>query len=236
MKKTVMIYGVGLFLVSLLFLSCDTGIVGNGEVQTRTKSIGDFNRLEISGNFNVYLDQTGKAGLRIEADENIMDIIRVHESGNKLEIYSELNIIRARKKDLYISFDKLKEMELSGALEVRGEDELRFNTLEIYSSGASDVNLEIKSDFLRVEVSGAGDFDMKGEVRNADLDISGAGGFDFIDMKSERMKITISGLAHASVFATEELDVEISGAGAVRYRGKPEISRSISGIGSLKSY
>jgi hypothetical protein len=236
MKKKALRYGVGLFLASLLFLSCDTGIVGNGEVQTRTKSIGDFTRLEVSGNFNLFLSQTGKPGLRIEADENIMDIIKITETGNKLEIYSELNIIRARKKDIYISFDQLKEIELGGALEVRGENQLNFNTLEIYGGGAADVNLNIKSDLLRIDISGAGDFDLEGEVRNADLIISGAGGFDLLDLRTERMKVKISGAAHARVYATEDLDVEISGAGAVRYRGNPEISRNISGIGTLKKY
>ena len=236
MKKKTLRFGLGLFLVSLLFLSCDSGIVGNGEVQTRTKSIGDFSRLEISGNFNVFFDQTGKPGLRIEADENIMDIIKIRETGDKLEIYSDLNIIRARKKDIYISFNKLKEIELGGALEVRGDGQLKFNTLNIYGSGAADVNLDIKSDFLRIEIAGAGDFDLEGEVRNADLEISGAGGFDFRDLRTERMKIKISGLARATVYATDDLDVDISGAGAVRYRGNPEISRNISGIGTLKKY
>ena len=55
---------------------------------------------------------------------------------------------------------------------------------------------------------------MTGEAKETDLYISGAGGFDLLDLKTERMKIDISGAAHARVYATEELDVEISGAGA----------------------
>ena len=226
----------GLFLMSLLLLSCDAGIVGNGEVQTRTKSIGDFNRLEINGNFNVFLNQTGSPGLRIEADENIMDIIKVYESGNKLEIRSEENILRAKKKDLYINFDNLKALELSGAVEIRSEDKIKVSALEITGSGAADVNLEMDADLLRIDISGAGNFNLSGNVEDADLIISGLGSFDLIDLKVRNMTIEISGAAHARVYATEKLDVEISGAGAVKYKGKPDISRSISGVGSLKRY
>lgn len=226
----------GLIVVSFLFLSCDAGIVGNGDVQTRTKSIEDFNRLEIAGNFNIYFEQTGRPGLKIEADENIMDIIEVSQTGKTLEIRTEVNIIRAKKKDLYITFDELKKIEITGAVEIRSEDRLKFKTLDITGGGAADINLDMEADWLRIDISGAADFDLTGEAREADLIISGAGGFDLIDLKTEKMNIDISGAAHARVYATEELDVEISGAGAVRYKGNPDIKRDVSGIGSLKRY
>ena len=226
----------GLIAVSMLFLSCDAGIVGNGDVQTRTKSVDDFNRIEISGNFNVFLEQSGKPGLKIEADENVMDIIEVRQTGKTLEIRTEVNIIRSKKKDLYISFDELKKMEISGAVEMRSEDKLEFKSLEITGGGAADINLDMEAEWLRIDISGAADFDLTGEVGEAELYISGAGGFDLIDLKTERMTLDISGAAHARVYATEELDVEISGAGAVRYKGHPDIKRDVSGIGSLKRY
>jgi len=227
---------IGLLAASLLLLSCDSGIVGNGDVQTRTKSIDDFNRLEISGNFDVYLEQTGKPGLRIEADENIMDIIEVYQSGNRLEIRTEVSIIRARKKDLYITFDELRKMEITGAVEMRSEERLEFRDIEITGGGAADVNLDMEARWLRIDISGAADFDLTGEAEEAELTISGAGGFDLLDLKTEKMNINISGAAHARVYVTEELDVEISGAGAVRYKGHPDINRNVSGIGSLRRY
>ncbi len=236
MKRTGLKTGAGLLLVLMMLFSCDAGIVGNGDVQTRTKTIQDFDRLEIDGNFNVFIDQTGKPGLRIEADENIMDIIKVYDSGNKLEIRSEVNILRAKKKNLYINIDDLRKLELSGALEVRADDQLKLRSLYIVGSGAADVNLDIEADELRVDISGAADFDLKGRVEDAEFVISGAGGFDLLDLEVEKMAIEISGAAHARVYATDKLKVEISGAGAVRYKGQPEITRDVSGIGSLKRY
>jgi len=236
MKKSKFYIGIGSIMIAFLLLSCDAGIVGNGDVTTRTEKISDFNRLEIQGNFNIFLDQTGKAGLRIEADENLMDIIEVNDYGNKLEIRSEVNILRARKKNIYIQFDELKRMELLGALEVRSDGKLRFKSLDITGGGAADVNLDLEADWLSIDMSGAGDFDLTGEAEQVDLRLSGAGGFDMIDLKTEKMFIDISGAAHARVYATKVLDVEISGAGAVRYKGDPEVSRDVSGIGSLKRY
>lgn len=227
---------MGLLMAALLFFSCDAGIVGNGDVMTKTKSVEDFDRIEINGNFNVYLDQTGKPGLRIEADENIMDIIKVNQSGNKLEIRSEVNILRAKKKNLYISFDDLSELEMFGAVEIRSEDKIKVKSLNISGGGAADVKLDLEAGRMRIDISGAANFEISGKADQVDMQISGAGGFDLLDLRTEKMTIEISGAAHARVFATEELNVEISGAGAVRYRGNPEISRNVSGIGSLKRY
>jgi hypothetical protein len=236
MKRNSLIVGVGLLMAAMLLASCDAGIVGNGDVQTQTKTIKDFDRLEIDGNFNVFLDQTGKAGLRIEADENIMDVIKVYESGNKLEIRSEVNILRAKKKDLYINIDDLKKLELFGAIEIRSEGKLSFQTLDIDGSGAIDMNMDVEADMLKIDISGAADFDLKGKVENAELVLSGAGGFDLIDLEVEKMNVEISGATHAKVYVTDDLKVEISGVGVVKYKGHPDITKNVSGIGSLKKY
>ena len=236
MKNRKFRIGIGILLIPIIFFSCDPGIVGNGDVETKKKDVGNFNRVDIHGNFDVFLEQTGKTGLRIEADENLFDIIDIDEVGNTLRIRSEVNIIRAKRKNIYIQFDDLKELDLSGALEVRGEGKIKVRSLDIAGSGASDVNLDVEVNWLDIDVSGAGDFDFTGSAKEANLIISGVGGFDLIDLRTEKMNLDISGAAHARVFVTEELDVEISGAGNVRYKGNPEISRSVSGIGSLKKY
>lgn len=226
----------GSLLICALLLSCSSGIVGNGEVISQNKKTGDFTSLEIHGNFDVFLNQSEEAGVRIEADENIMDIIKVVESDNKLKIISELNILRARKKNLYINYKDLKNLELTGAVHLRSDGKNIFKSLDIVGGGAMDVKLEIEAERLGIEMSGAADFDLSGKVKEADLSISGAGGFDMIEMRSEKMAIEISGAAHARVFVSEELRVDISGAGAVRYKGNPEIKRNVSGVGSLKRY
>ena len=236
MKLRRLYAGTGFLIMAALLFSCDAGIVGNGDVKTETRTISDFKRLEIHGNFNVFLNQSGKHGLRIEADENLMDIIKVSEYGDKLEIRSEVNIIRARKNNIYIDFDEIKRLELTGALEISSNNRLEFSTLDIYGGGAINLNLDLEADWLNMDISGAGDFDFTGKAKEVDLRISGAGGFDLLDLETRKMDIEISGAAHARVYVTDELDVKISGAGAVRYKGNPETRSDISGIGSLKRY
>ena len=135
--KAIRVLITGSLLLVLVFTSsCINGIVGNGDVKVKNESIDDFDRLEISGNFKVFLTQAGKPALKIEADENLQEYIYVRQLGNKLEIGCDRNIIRARKKNLYISFTDLGKIDITGAVDIEGETPVEVESLAIFCSGA----------------------------------------------------------------------------------------------------
>jgi len=235
MKRTIKYLGA-ITLILIGVAACYNGVIGNGNVETKVKKIDDFSRLKISGNFEVHLKQDRKPGLRIEADENLLDIIRVRQYGDELNIDTELNIIRAKRKILYITYNELDHIDLSGAMEIRGETPVDVDELRISVNGAVDIKLEVVADYLNMDVSGAVDCDFRGKVEELVLDLSGAGDFQAIELQCDQVKVEMSGAGSARVNAREYLRVDISGAGSVRYKGDPEISKSISGIGSLRKY
>ena len=68
-----------LFLgVSSLFAGCHYigGVRGDGNVIKETRSVSSFNGIEISGAFDVYLKQGTTEEVIIEADDNILPLIR----------------------------------------------------------------------------------------------------------------------------------------------------------------
>ena len=228
-----------LIILSLLWLTlsgCQGGIVGNGKVETRNEKVGDFTRLEISGNFHVYLEPSDKPYLRMEMDENLYDIVKVNNDGPTLRIETRLNILQARQKNLYIGIKGLERMELSGAIKMVSDSVLRLESLNILITGAGRLDFEIEAKSLKIELSGAAECDFRGKVDDLRIHLSGAGDFDALDLLANRVEVDLSGAGSARVYAKEKLDVSISGVGTVRYRGEPEIQRNVSGLGSLKRY
>ena len=61
-----------------------------------------------------------------------------------------------------------------------------------------------------------------------------AGNYNGQDFISDITKVAISGLGSATVWASEELEVDISGGGSVRYKGNPVIDENVSGIGRIE--
>lgn len=236
MRKVLATIGMILTIVLLIVIAiaCQGGIVGNGRVETRTEDIGKFTRLAVDGNFNVILEQTKKPSLRLEMDENLLEITKVTEDGNTLRIETKINILQARAKNLFIGVQDLEKLDLRGAIKVTADSTLHFKSLGILASGAARLDFAIEGRQLKLDLAGASECDLRGKVDELTVQLSGAGDFDAFDLITRDTEIDLSGAGSARVYATEKLDVSISGAGSVKYRGEPELHKNISGLGSLK--
>jgi hypothetical protein len=236
MKTTISITNLVIAVaIGLLTLTgCQGGIIGNGKVETRDEAIGNFSRVDISGNFQVFLEPSEKPYLKMEMDENLYDIVKVHEEGETLRIETRVTIMQARKKVLHIGIRDLERMDLSGAIRVVSDSVLRLTKLDISMAGAGRLDFEIEARQLKIDISGASECDFRGKVDKFRVHLSGAGDIDAGDLIAQDVEVDLSGAGGARVYAKEMLDVSISGMGSVRYRGEPQIRKNISGLGSLK--
>jgi hypothetical protein len=67
------------------------------------------------------------------------------------------------------------------------------------------------------------------------VNLSGAGELNATDFEVKRADVTISGIGTATVWVTDELTGEISGAGSVRYYDDPKANTTTSGVGRFES-
>ena len=76
---------------------------------------------------------------------------------------------------------------------------------------------------------------MKGETRRFTLETSGAAKAMCYGLLSEETIVDISGAGEAQVYASQKLQVDVSGAGNVSYKGEVKnISQEVSGAGSVR--
>ena len=61
-------------------------IEGSGNVITKDIAVKSFDELDASGIFNLQLSQGDKETVRIEADDNLMDLFIVENEGSTLKI------------------------------------------------------------------------------------------------------------------------------------------------------
>lgn len=88
---------------------------------------------------------------------------------------------------------------------------------------------------LDVDISGVGSVVLVGAVEALHLEASGAASIDAQKLMTSVSAVELSGAGDATVTATKQLDVSLSGAGSITAYGKPAtIHKSISGVGSLE--
>jgi len=204
-------------------------------VLDQDRDLEPFTGIKVGGAFNVVLNQTGRHGVTIEAEEDVIDKIRTDVKGDILHIdmkwdwsWDDQDIT------IYVDFDQLESLQISGASDVRAETPIRADDLEVSLSGAADMDLELDASSLDITISGAGNVNISGNTQTQKVRLSGAGDYKAQNFKSKYTHAKASGAGSAVVFASEEIEAYASGAGSVMYYGDPEMVKTdASGAGSI---
>lgn len=234
--KTTTIAFLFLLLTSLTTSGCMFvgGVDGNGNVVKETREISSFDALNVGGAFNIILTQGNSESLEIEADENLLPIIKTSVKGKTLYVTTEENIRNSKALNLYISFKVLERLDISGACDIESAHRLSFSTLKIEASGASEIDLDLTAEVLLCDYSGASEIELAGKVGECEFELSGASEIDAYDLVAGKIELKASGASEAKLHATESLKVRASGASSVRYMGNPNVDSNVSGAGSVK--
>jgi hypothetical protein len=230
------------FFIITTAVSCDfvggKRVKGNGNISSIEKNVSDFNEVEVSGAIDVHVSQGELRPVRIQGDENLLSYVEVDQEGDKIEVRTKkgFNLRPTKKMKLYLSSPNYRKLDVSGACNITSDNRLALNNpLDLEVSGAGDINVDVNAPSVEAQVSGSGNVNMKGETRNFELKISGAGDAKCYGLLSEKTKVNISGAGSAEVFASVELDANVSGAGSIKYQGNaPKVNQHVSGAGSVK--
>ncbi len=228
-------------LAIVIFSSCRYAfakrIHGNGTIKTETRPAGQFNSIDVSGSIDVYARQDSVSGIKVEADENLLEYIQVIDDGDVLHIHTErgFNLDETKRIKVYVSSPVYKSFEASGACNIYSENKITSTEiLEFDLSGSSDVKMELNAPQIDADLSGACNIELKGETKDFKVDGSGSTGISSMGLLAENVDVGISGAGGAEVYASVKLNVDVSGAGTVKYKGNATVSQSVSGAGSVK--
>lgn len=226
----------GLFLNACTFGSANV-IKGDGNVVTRMYEVDHFNSLDIRGMFEVNLIPGEGQPVMFETDENIQDYLKLRVRGNTLHISStEDAVFRPTKMVLHIPYSELKKIAIGGACKLGSDAPVVAEELTFQVSGAADIELTLEAKKLTTRVSGAANIKLDGSVVEHRADLSGASNIRAEQLYTGDTRINLSGAGSAHVYASESLDVSLSGLGNIRYYGAPKnIKMSKSGLGSIKA-
>lgn len=229
-------------IISLLILTSTSciynikGIDGNGNIITEEKTPGSFSKIDASGAFDIILKQGETESVSIEADENLMEYIIVNNNSGRLIIDNKENISPTHDIIITVTFRDLNYIEVSGACDIKSSEQLVFNKIEFECSGASDCKLNFEAKNCKFDISGASELDLRGKSNNVEFDGSGAIDINAEEFEISECEIDLSGAAEADIFVTKSLDIDISGAASLSYKGGANITRqSVSGAASIKS-
>src|SRR2546423_10748766 len=190
---------------------------GNGKIVTRDVPVKSFDALKASGLYELKLSQGDKETVKIEADENLQDYFNVHNDGNKLVIDTKKmenkNLKTKNKMRVYVTFKKLKELDLSTIGNVASDEPLKFDDLEVNNKSVGHIDLNLTANKLDLTNTSVGNVKLTGKAQDAVVKNSGVGSLQAGTFVVQTMNIETSGVGSAEVNAEKKLKEKDSSLG-----------------------
>ncbi|NLG96369.1 MAG: DUF2807 domain-containing protein [Chloroflexi bacterium] len=208
---------------------------GSGNVITEERDVSNFDRLDLIGIGDVILTQGDREELRIEAEDNLIPLIKTEVRNGTLHIgLTRRSVIPTEPVRFYLTMRDIRGLKTSGVSNLNAGI-IETDQLDVAISGTGNMDIdELTVDKLTISVSGAGNFSAEGSADSQTVILSGAGNYDGEDLESQEADVTISGFGKVTVWVTSRLDVRISGSGSVDYYGSPQLEQQITGLGEIR--
>jgi hypothetical protein len=202
-------------------------IEGSGNVITRDITVKSFDELNASGVFNLLLSQGDKESLKIEADDNLMDLFIIENEGSTLNIKMKKNSNFNSKKQLkvYVTFKTLKSMDLGMVGGTSSDDKLKFTDLKLRNQSVGSVSLNMTLQTLNMENQSVGSVKLEGSAENAIVKNNSVGSINAGNFVVQKMDIENNGVGSATVNAEKELKYSDSFLGKVSNRGNATVKK-----------
>jgi hypothetical protein len=202
-----------------------TRLEGNGKVSSVNREIGPFDKIEISGVFNVFLIQGTAPALKVETDENLQDLITssVQDNTLKLGMKDSTRLGKRTKMNVYVTLTDLKKLKTKSVGNVSSMTILNLDELEVECASVGTTNLMLNADKLTMKLDIVGAVNLSGKVKHAEITHNGVGAVNAFPLEAEYLSLKANGVGTAEVNALKELHVKASGIGSVRYKGEPAV-------------
>lgn len=189
---------------------------GSGNIVTEKRDLAGFNAIDVSNVFVVEVTTQSEFSVEVEADDNLLPLIKTEVQNGRLEISVVKKIKSKSPIKIRIGAPNIEKLNASGAS--------RTTISNITGSG------------IDLDVSGASKVKLSGAASRLTADLSGASSIDATELQCETVSVDSSGASKAKVNASGTLNVESSGASSISYVGTPAtINKKTSGASSVKS-
>jgi hypothetical protein len=208
-------------LLLILLLSLATAchrlhdeVGGSGNLRKEKRETASFNSISTEGAFDIEVVCQKAPSLEIEGDDNILPLISTEVSNNVLHVRSLRGYSTSRPITLKITLPELAGVSSSGAgtIVVTG---LRNEKFEINANGAPNIRAS-------------------GETKSLSIDANGAGKIDTHKLRAVNVRVDSKGVPNVQVYASDLLDVTVSGPSRVTYEGNAEVRQTINGPGHVE--
>ncbi|MEM9857002.1 MAG: head GIN domain-containing protein [Bacteroidota bacterium] len=220
---------LSLFIFSLLYTTTFAG----PEVTSKILDLPDFHSVYVNSDYTVYIKQTNKQEVKVEALTEIFEIsefivedgilhvnIKRKPNSNNKSLWVKIDDIKISPTlNLKISMKDVRELRVNGSGKVIGENSIASPELHLGMAGSGSMRVDVKGKEIKTEITGAGNIELNGYASENEVSLSGAGSLSAFNCELESANVTVSGDGSCEINVSDDLEAKVYGSGSIKHKG-----------------
>lgn len=190
------------------------GVTGSGVRKIEKRELSPFTSIATDGAFEIDVVCQQPQSLELEGDDNLLAMVSTEVANGVLRINSTGSYSTRTPMKIKVSVPNIEGITSNGA-------------------GKIEVS-RVKNDKFDIDSNGAPTVIVSGETKELQIDANGAGHVDAHRLRATRAEVDTKGVPKVEVFASDVLNVTVSGPSQVIYDGDPAVNQTVNGPGSVK--
>lgn len=219
-----------------------------GQVTKKTLDLPPFHSIYVNSSYTVYVKQTNKQEVSVEAlsdiysitsilvDDSVLmiNVDRKPDNTNK-SIWAKIDDIKlSPTMKVYVSMKDITDLQVNGAGKIVSENSIASPKLNLVVSGSGGMDIDIKGDKVDAVVSGAGTMAVRGYATNMNAEISGSGDLEAFDCPLETAMVNLTGSGTGELNASQSANATVTGDGTLKIKGNTKnLTQKVYGQGSV---
>jgi len=233
-------------LITLFFIA--STIAAQAQVTKKTLELPEFKSIYVNSNYTVYVKQTNKQEVSVEALTEIYELTTIKvengvlmvnverkpENPNK-SVWAKIDDIKIKPTmKLMVSVKNINELMVNGGGKIISENSIASDYLALSVAGSGSIELDLKGNNIKTEIGGSGNIILKGYATSNDIQLSGSGNLNAFGCEIESAKIKVSGSGSAEVSVSASLDAVVMGSGNIKHKGNTKsVTKKVYGSGVI---
>lgn len=232
-------------IILSLFL---TSIATFSQVTKKTLELPEFKSIYVNSGYTVYLKQTNKQEVSVEALADIyavteikvedgilmINVERKPEDPNK-SLWAKIDDIKVNPTmKVYVSMKDIRSLQVNGKGKIVSENSIASDDLELGVTGSGSLDIDVKGRKLTTEISGSGSISIKGYATSNKIRLSGSGNLNAFNCELENADVKVGGNGTAEITVSDNLEAYVMGAGAIKHKGNTKkLTKKVYGSGAI---
>lgn len=231
--------------LSLLLLLTSTAFA---QVTKKTLELPEFKSIYVNSGYTVYLKQTNKQEVSVEALADIyeateikvedgilmINVERKPDNPNK-SLWAKIDDIKLNPTmKVYVSVKDIRSLQVNGRGKIISENSIASDDLELGITGSGSMEIDVKGRKLTTELSGSGSMILKGYATSNKVRLSGSGNLNAFNCELESANVSVGGSGAAEITVNDMVEAYVMGPGSIKIKGNTKkVTKKVYGSGSI---